>query len=81
MPGAAVMGSYGPGKEAVMVLPVGQLCRQQRFTNAHRAWLIQARNRGQCCIAECRDRHGGHVLAAPALDALPGRFDQTGAGR
>ena len=59
-----------------MALPIEQLARQQRFTSSHPAWHIQARNWGQHYLAERRDRHGWHIVAALTLDALLDRLDQ-----
>ena len=59
-----------------MAPPIEQLTRQQRFTNSHPAWHIQARNWGQHYLAERRDRHGWHIVAALTLDGLLDRLDQ-----
>jgi hypothetical protein len=64
-----------------MVLPIEQICRQQRFSKDHPQWHIQARNWGQHYIAERQDHHGWHIVTDLTLDGLLDRLDQIEAGR
>ena len=82
VPGTVQRAGYGSGMgTSVMVLPFDQVLREQRFTQAHPEWLIQAQDGATRFVAEKGDGRDCHVVAALSLRELLDRRDEIVAGR